>query len=124
MIMVRVDECFYMSQYLADREPLIKSGFSYYARRAGQQMDYYIPSGFDGYEEEARFCCCEIAEEIFRYDNITGGVGAPLVSYSNDGQSGQFDMTNYTKEGHQRKVYGIIRRYFDNTGLLFQGVGG
>lgn len=123
MIMVYADEDFYLNNYLLGREPLITTGFGYYARAASQDMDRYLNDSPDDYQEIASLCCCEVAEAIFRYEKVSGGVKAPLVSYSNDGQSGQFDMTNYTKEGHQRNVYSIIRRHFEDTGLLFMGVG-
>lgn len=124
MIMVYADDNFYLNQYLLGRSPLISDGFAYYARAASQEMGRYLNDTPGDYPELAGLCCCEVAEAVFRYEKISGGTKAPLVSYSNDGQSGQFDMANYTKEGHQRIIYGIIRRYFEDTGLLFTGVGG
>lgn len=120
--MVYADNGFYMGQYLLGKEPLITAGFEYYARAASREMDRYLNDIPGDYPELAGLCCCEVAEAIFRYETIAGGINAPLVSYSNDGQSGQFDMTNYTKEGHQKNVYGIIRRYFEGTELMYAGV--
>lgn len=121
--MVYADEGFYMNQYLLGRKPLITVGFEYYARAASREMNRYLNDIPRDCQEPAGLCCCEVAEALFRYDGVAGGTSAPLVSYSNDGQSGEFDMTDYTKEGHQRNIYGIIRKYFEDTGLLYTGVG-
>lgn len=120
--MVYADNEFYLDRYLLGRKPLILEGTAYYMRAASQEMDKYLQDGIEEYPELVGLCCCEVAEAIYRYEQVTGGTSAPLVSYGNDGRTGQFDLTDYTRQGHQRKVYGIIRRYFEDTGLLFQGV--
>ncbi len=50
--------------------------------------------------------------------------GGVLQSYSNDGESGTFDLSQsiFTEEGKARKTKEIIYRYLGDTGLLYQGV--
>ena len=50
--------------------------------------------------------------------------GGILSSYSNDGQSGTFDLSQspYTEEGKKRKTQEIIYKYLGNTGLLYRGM--
>ena len=50
--------------------------------------------------------------------------GGVLQSYSNDGESGTFDLSQstFTEEGKQKKTREIIYRYLGHTGLLYQGV--
>lgn len=116
------NDALYLTDYLLGKEPVIASGFAYYAQKASVEMDRYIngkdTAGFDG---ELGLCCCEVAESMYQYEKVRGS-GGPLVSYSNDGQSGTYDMSEYTETGHRSKIDRIIKRYLSNTGLLFQGV--
>ena len=79
--------------------------------------------------ESVKDCICEIAEFLFRANEFEaqaqeqGGAGL-LTSYSNDGESGTFDLSQsvYTEEGKARKIREIIYRYLAFTGLLYTGV--
>lgn len=124
--MIYADEQFYKEKYLAGRTPVIDMAFAYYIRQAGMELDRYI-AGKDviEYKETVGLCCCEVAESFYRYEKtVNSPAGAPLVSYSNDGQSGTYDMSRFTTEGHRKEIKDIIYRYLDATGLLFQGVCG
>ena len=50
--------------------------------------------------------------------------GGLLSSYSNDGESGTFDLSqsSYTEEGKSKKEREIIYKYLGNTGLLYRGM--
>lgn len=118
------DEEFYKNEFLLGRAPVITSAFEYYVKQAGVELDRYIKDkDIAAYNNEVKLCCCEVAESIFRYDGARNtGALAPLVSYSNDGQSGTYDMSQYTSDGHAQEIKSIIYRYLGGTGLLFQGV--
>ena len=77
--------------------------------------------------DEVKDCACELAELLYQADRsaqqaaVQGGV---LQSYSNDGESGTFDLSQstFTEEGKAKKISEIIHRYLGNTGLLYRGV--
>lgn len=50
--------------------------------------------------------------------------GGVLQSYSNDGESGTFDLSQsvFTEEGKRKKAREIIHRYLGHTGLLYRGI--
>ena len=69
----------------------------------------------------------EFAELLYQADKSTQQAaeqGGVLQSYSNDGESGTFDLSQstFTEEGKQKKTKEIIYRYLGNTGLLYSGV--
>ena len=77
--------------------------------------------------DDVRDCTCELAELLYQADQVAqqsveqGGV---LQSYSNDGESGTFDLSQsiYTEPGKKKKAREIINRCLGNTGLLYRGV--
>lgn len=69
--MVYADEEFYKNEYLLGRKAAISSGFPFYARQASQIMDQYTFGRLTIIEdvpEEAKLCCCELAEAICRQE--------------------------------------------------------
>ena len=69
--MVYADEDFYKNKYLLGRKAAISSGFPFYARQASQIMDQYTFGRLTIMEdvpEEAKLCCCELAEVIYRQE--------------------------------------------------------
>lgn len=69
--MVYADEEFYKNEYLLGRKAAISSGFPFYARQASQIMDQYTFGRLTIMEdvpEEAKLCCCELAEVICRQE--------------------------------------------------------
>ena len=77
--------------------------------------------------DDVKDCACELVELLYQADKNTQQAaeqGGVLQSYSNDGESGTFDLSQsiFTEEGKQKKVKEIIYRYLGNTGLLYQGV--
>ena len=116
------DEAYYNDVYLAGRAPVIDTAFEYYMRQATLEIQRRIGRNDPArHEEKIKLCCCEVAESIYRYEKNTAS-GAALVSYSNDGQSGTYDMSRYTTEGHGQEVGAIIRRWLGTTGLLYRRV--
>lgn len=130
--MIYTDDEFYKNQYLLGRKPVIDSGFNFYARQSSQIIDQYTfgrLSNVQQVPEEVQLCCCELAELLYQAETVAqaslqqGGAG-PLASYSNDGESGTFDLSqsSYTEAGKEAKAKEIIYRYLGNSGLLFVGV--
>lgn len=66
-------------------------------------------------------------QQLYQADKSTQQViaqGGVLQSYSNDGESGTFDLSQstFTEGGKAKKIREIIHRHLGNTGLLYRGV--
>lgn len=75
---------------------------------------------------QVKKCTCAIAELLYKADRMerqNSGAG-PLVSYSNDGESGTFDLSEsvLTEKGKRTKITDICRKYLLMTGLLYAGI--
>lgn len=120
--------------YSGKKEPLIPGGsWTYWERRAEGEIDKRTMGRLKTdpmlVTEAVKKCTCEIAELLYQANEFSeqarqqGGAG-PLSSYSNDGESGTFDLSQsvYTEDGKDRKVKEIIYRYLAFSGLLYAGV--
>lgn len=127
-----VNYSYYENHYLLGREPTLEEDdFLYWERQAERVLDQYtfsrLVAKFELVTDDVKDCTCELAELLYRADKATQQAdeqGGFLQSYSNDGQSGTFDLSRsvYTEEGKQKKIKEIIYRYLGNTGLLYAGV--
>lgn len=122
--MIYADEIFYTEEYLIGRKPVIRSGFSFYARQASQVIDQYTfgrLAAVEAVPDAVRLCCCELAEAECRRETqqqAAGGktsekIGTYSVSYG----TGQEAAQAAAKE--QRS---IVLKWLENTGLCYQGV--
>lgn len=121
-------------KYLLGRIPVVPlKEFQYWENQADKEIDMHTYRRLSGHTElvtnEVKDCACELAELLFQAHSVSqqamqqGGAGL-LASYSNDGESGTFDLSQsaYTEEGKARKVKEIIYKYLGHTGLLYAGV--
>lgn len=124
----------YENSYLCGREPVIPyESFPYWEKQARSEVDKHTFGRLVANEglvtEQVKDCTCELAELLYRADQARqqaeaqGGAGL-LSSYSNDGDSGTFDLSQsvYTETGKAVKIREIILRYLFRTGLLYAGV--
>lgn len=125
---------YYISEYLLGRSPEVpENDFSFWEKQARTEIDRFtfgrVAADRTLVTEPIKDCCCELAELLYQANQIvqqsaqSGGAG-PLSSYSNDGQSGTFDLSQsvYTETGRRKKAQEIIYRYLAHTGLLYAGV--
>lgn len=121
------DYAFYLAGFLhrgTGRIP--EEEFDGYSDRASAEMDYRTMGRIRGALAESdavKKCCCELAETLYQYDQVAAsGGGAPLASWSNDGESGSYDLsaTDLTPEGHARRLSGICRKYLIRLGVLYR----
>ncbi|MGO5166424.1 MULTISPECIES: hypothetical protein [unclassified Candidatus Paralachnospira] len=128
--MAYADYEYYADNYLLGRVPAVPDiDFPYWERRAERLLDQHTfgrllvdPGLITG---EVKDCICELAELLYRADQAMGQEGSGLLSsYSNDGESGTFDLSQspYTERGKRRKAGEIINRYLSRTGLLYKGL--
>lgn len=72
--------------------------------------------------DEVQMCCCEVADKLYVADSARGESGMLLQSYGNDGETGTFKTDELSEDGVQKSIYGIIRKWLINTGLMYCGV--
>lgn len=119
------DYNYYLTKYLHKDSGLLSvTDFPVFAEKAGAKMDYLAWGRIQGSRadlDEVKSCCCELAEAIFLFERARDNEsGAPVSSWSNDGESGSYDMasSNLTNEGHEKHVGAIARKYLLRLGLL------
>lgn len=123
---------YYESKYLLGREPTVpEDDFMFWEKQTERVLNQYtfgrLTADTELLTDEVKDCACELAELLYQADRsaqqaaVQGGI---LQSYSNDGESGTFDLSQstFTEEGKAKKISEIIHRYLGNTGLLYRGV--
>lgn len=126
------DRKYYETGYLLGRSPVIPEDvYPYWEKQAERVLNQYtlsrLVTDFNLITDEVKDCTCELAELLYQADTVSQKAaeqgGGLLSSYSNDGQSGTFDLSqsSYTEEGKKRKTQEIIYKYLGNTGLLYRG---
>ena len=124
-----VEYSYYESGYLLGRDPVVpEKEFSYWEKQAECVMNAYtfsrLAANCNLITDQVRDCTCELAELLYRADKSAqreAEQGGPLQSYSNDGESGTFDLSQsvYTETGMQKKIREILYRHLGNTGLMY-----
>ena len=123
---------YYESGYLLGRDPkLSEDDVPFWEKQAERVLNQYtfsrLVSNFGLITDEVKDCTCELAELLYQADKSAQQAaeqGGILQSYSNDGESGTFDVSQstFTEEGKAKKTREIVYRYLGNTGLLYTGV--
>lgn len=127
------DHKYYETGCLLGRSPVIPEDvYPYWEKQAERVLNQYtlsrLVADFNLITDEVKDCTCELAELLYQADTVSQKAaeqgGGLLSSYSNDGQSGTFDLSqsSYTEEGKKRKTQEIIYKYLGNTGLLYRGM--
>lgn len=132
--MAYVDYGYYVQEYLVGKTPVIpEQEFAFYEKQAVKEVDRYtygkIRANQTIWTKDVKECICEVAELLYEAENVkkttsAQGLAGPLVSWSNDGESGSVDMSQsiYTESGRKTKIKEIMRLHLVNTGLLYAGV--
>lgn len=126
--MAYADYAFYITKYLHKPSGAIaEAEFDFFASTASAKLDYMTAGRITAElaeKEEVKTCCCAIAEVLCRQHSATDNASAaPVASWSNDGESGSYDMAHSaaTDEVVDRKVSQLIRTYLWRFGLLYRG---
>lgn len=121
--MIYADEEFYIDEYLSGRKPVIRTGFTYYAREASKIIDGYT---FDRLAkvaevpEDVQMCCCELAEQCCRTEKQkkeAGKSSEKVGTYSVTFASGA-DISN----ADAKEKRSIVMKWLGNTGLCYRGI--
>ena len=96
------------------------ASFNLYAGKATQKIKLYTFNRIadDSIPDEAKMCCCELAELIFRADKEdTKGIASEKV--------GEYSVTYTSPEAKEKQLSkstsDIIYRWLAMTGLLYRG---
>lgn len=127
------DRKYYETGYLLGRSPVIPEDiYPYWEKQAERVLNQYtlsrLVADFNLITDEVKDCTCELAELLYQADTVSQKAaeqgGGLLSSYSNDGESGTFDLSqsSYTEEGKSKKEREIIYKYLGNTGFLYRGM--
>lgn len=123
---------YYESKYLLGREPTVpEDDFMFWEKQTERVLNQHtfgrLTADTELLTDEVKDCACELAELLYQADKSAqqaAAQGGVLQLYSNDGESGTFDLSQstFTEEGKAKKISEIIHRYLGNTGLLYRGV--
>lgn len=118
------DENYYKSEYLNGRKAVITSAFAYYAREATIIINTYTCSNIDDTKEIAehvKLCCCEIAELMFKADNMSDSEG--ITSEKVGDVSRSYEGADMRRKQLNRNIKSAVYKYLADTDLLYRGVG-
>ena len=130
------DHEYYLSDYLLGREPAIPEGdFQFWEKQARAEVDAYtygrLKEDASLITDEVKDCICAVAELLCKSSSLAEaslqeGAAGPLASYSNDGQSATYNLTEsiYTESGKRKEIRRLVYQYLGATGLLYAGVRG
>lgn len=125
---------YYISEYLLGKAPAVPDeSFLFWEKQARAEVDAYTFGRLRREESkitnEVKDCVCAIAELLYKADSVSeqaieAGAAGPLVSFSNDGESGTFDtgQSKYTESGKKAEIKRLIHQHLGNTGLLYAGI--
>ncbi|WP_418539810.1 hypothetical protein [Massilistercora timonensis] len=129
------DYKYYTDTYLAGRDPVIvkETDFNFFERSAEKEVNNRtygrIQKRPDLITDDVKNCVCALTEFLFKCDTLDESSfqngGGRLVSYSNDGDSGSFDLSQsdfVSDQARQKKISGLVSFYLSGTGLLYRGV--
>lgn len=132
--MAYADYSYYETGYLLWRSPAVsEEDFPFWEKQAEKELDKYtfvrLRADESLISDDVKDCACAIAELLYKSDKASfsadsRGLAGPLVSWSNDGESGSIDLSNsvYTATGKQSEIRRLVFLHLGNTGLLYQGV--
>lgn len=126
MLITYVDEEFYATVYRSGMpQPVSGPEFNYFARMATKEIrartfgnikeDQELP-------EEVPMCCCEVAEWLAEANRKKDENGRILQSYSNDGDSGTYQIEDMSQGSKEIEITKIVRSWLLDTGLMYCGV--
>ena len=128
------DYQYYVTDYLLGRDPEItETDFPFFERLAEKEVNNRtygrIVADQTVLTDDVKNCICAVTEFLWEAnsldkDNFANG-GGQLVSYSNDGDSGSYDLSqsDYSSlAARQTKISSLVSFYLSGTGLLYRGV--
>lgn len=114
-----VDIFYYSTEYLCGKQAVIPdTDFAYYARRATAKIKRYTGDIAEPIPDDAKLCCCEVAELLYQADAVTGGI----ISESNGSLSQSYESEDTRKAALQSKIKSAVYAYLADSGYLYRGM--
>lgn len=132
--MAYADYAYYKYDYLLGKDPAVpETIFLFLEKQAEKELDKHtfnrLRADASLVSDDVKDCSCAIAELLYKADAVSEsaaarGLAGPLVSWSNDGESGSVNLEQsvYSEGGKQAEIKRLIGLYLGNTGLLYAGV--
>ncbi len=130
--MAYADYAFYASGYLLGKSPAVpEPEFVFWEKQAEREIDRLTFGRLRrgaSVTDEVRECVCAVAELLYKAHSVSEqayqeGAAGVLTSYSNDGQSGTYDVSQsiYTESGKKAEMNRLVQLYLGGTDLLYAG---
>lgn len=128
------DYGYYTDGYLMGKDPAVpEKEFPFWEKQAREVIEIYtfgrLTADSNLITDKVKDCSCAIAELLYKADSVAQqalneGAPGPLASYSNDGESGTFDLKEsiYTESGKRAEARRLVYKHLGNTGLLYSGL--
>lgn len=129
------DYQYYKNDYLLGRNPVIhdEKDFDFFERMAEKEINNQtfgrITDDSTLLSDDVKNCICAVTEFLYKCDALDGENyqtgGGQLVSYSNDGDSGSYDVSQsdyISGKARKKKIDSLVSFYLSGTGLLYRGV--
>ena len=105
--------------YLAGKEAVIDTAsFDFYAMQATMRINNATFNRIETVTDNIKYCCCEVAEILYKQDNEKIGVAAEKVG----GYSVNFESTKDRDLAYSLLLKRSISNWLWSTGLLYCGV--
>ncbi|MCH5203051.1 MAG: hypothetical protein J1F17_07595 [Oscillospiraceae bacterium] len=119
--MIYADYEFYKNEYCCGKKAVIDTAsFSFYVRKSSQIIKAHT---FDNIKEEipecVKMCACEIAELLYKFDNINSDNG--IISESVGDMSRSYESGEVRNQNLNRGIQSVIKAWLNDTGLLYRG---
>lgn len=117
------DEQFYIEEYLKGKEPVVRTGFPFYARKASRILDLSTFGRLKNCKELpecVRMCCCELSEclSIQQESKKTSCIKSEKV----DDYSVTYEDIKTRDAKQEADIKKIIAAWLEDTGLLYRGI--
>lgn len=129
------DYQYYTCNFLHGHNPVVSNekDFAFYEMIAEKEINNRtfgrIINNPNLLNDDVKNCACAVTEFLFKCSNLDEinfkNGGGQLVSYSNDGDSGSYDMSQSvyaSEQSRQNKINNLVSFYLSGTGLLYRGV--
>ena len=116
---------FYTDEYLTGKTPAVTAAdFPYYARQASAIIDRFTHNNIKGndYPEEVSYCCCELAEMMYKTDSSEAAQKGGISSESVQGWSQSYESAEARQSAFSSSQRSCIYKWLGATGLLYSGV--
>ena len=112
---------YYIKEYLQGRQAVIDAAsYPFYAQKATQliKLRTFNRIKEDNIPDEAKMCCCELAEEMYKHEKKDAG---NIASEKVGERSVSFVDKEKAESVFRGKCVSIIYNWLATTGLLYRG---